>query len=144
MPFGDRLREERERLGMSQPKFAALAETTKQTLFSWETSKTAPDGFQLAALHKAGVDVLFVITGKHTGAASAPPMPDLGTIELAVEYVRNREQLEKRKLTAAQFAKAVRLAYQITFEEQTAGVSPGGEIKESIDGSRRGQRTKTT
>ena len=48
MPIGDRLRAEREALGLSQPKFAALAGTTKQTLFSWESGKTAPDGFQLS------------------------------------------------------------------------------------------------
>lgn len=64
MHLGARLREERERLGLSQPKFAELAGTTKQTLFSWETGKTAPDGFQLAALAAAGVDVLYVLTGE--------------------------------------------------------------------------------
>ncbi|MBD9530941.1 helix-turn-helix transcriptional regulator [Comamonas sp. CMM01] len=68
MPIGDRLREERDRLGLSQPNFAALAGTTKQTLFSWETGKTAPDGFQLAAFAAAGVDVLYVITGERGGS----------------------------------------------------------------------------
>ena len=66
MPIGARLREERERLGMSQPAFAAIAATTKQTLFSWETGKTAPDGFQLSALAGAGVDVLYVLTGQRS------------------------------------------------------------------------------
>lgn len=63
MTIGERLRKERERLGLSQPKFAALASTTKQTLFSWETGKTAPDGFQFEALATAGVDVLYILTG---------------------------------------------------------------------------------
>ena len=66
MTIGERLREERERLGMSQPAFAAIANTTKQTLFSWETGRTAPDGFQLAALNATGVDVLFVVTGQRS------------------------------------------------------------------------------
>lgn len=68
MTFGARLREERERLGMSQPAYAAIAGTTKQTLFSWESGKTAPDGFQLAALADEGTDVLYVITGQHDPA----------------------------------------------------------------------------
>lgn len=68
MTIGERLREERERLGLSQPKFAALVSTTKQTLFSWETGKTAPDGFQLAALAAAGVDVLYILTGQSSSA----------------------------------------------------------------------------
>ena len=67
MPIGERLREERERLGLSQPKFAELAGTTKQTLFSWESGKTAPDGFQMVAFSAAGVDVLYVLTGERSG-----------------------------------------------------------------------------
>ena len=66
MPIGKRLREERERLGLSQPAFAAVAGTTKQTLFSWETGKTAPDGFQLAALATTGADVLYILTGQRS------------------------------------------------------------------------------
>ena len=69
MPIGARLREERERLGMSQPAFAAIAATTKQTLFSWETGKTAPDGFQLSVLAGAGVDVMFVLSGTRNASA---------------------------------------------------------------------------
>lgn len=63
MSIGERLREERERMGLSQPKFAALASTTKQTLFSWESGKTAPDGFQLSVLAESGVDIQYVLTG---------------------------------------------------------------------------------
>ncbi|WP_413466192.1 helix-turn-helix domain-containing protein [Hydrogenophaga taeniospiralis] len=55
---------------MSQPNFAAIAGTTKQTLFSWESGKTAPDGFLLAAFAEAGVDVLYVITGRRSLAVT--------------------------------------------------------------------------
>lgn len=70
MGLGERLREERERLGLSQPNFAAIAGTTKQTLFSWESGKTAPDGFLLGAYASAGVDVLYVITGQRSRAVA--------------------------------------------------------------------------
>ena len=76
MPIGKRLREERERLGLSQPALAAVAGTTKQTLFSWETGKTAPDGFQLAALATSGADVLYILTGERN-----PSMPALDAAE---------------------------------------------------------------
>lgn len=77
MTIGERLRMERNRLGMSQPSFAALAGTTKQTLFSWESGKTAPDGFQMAALGAHGVDLLFVLTGQRTPPAQpADALPD--------------------------------------------------------------------
>lgn len=76
MTLGDRLREERERLKLSQPNFASIAATTKQTLFSWESGKTAPDGFLLAAFAAAGVDVLYVITGQRSqGAAEVELLP---------------------------------------------------------------------
>ena len=75
MPIGKRLREERERLGLSQPAFAAVAGTTKQTLFSWETGKTAPDGFQLAALATTGADVLYILTGQRS--QPVPPAQEL-------------------------------------------------------------------
>ena len=68
MPIGDWLRDERKRLGLSQPAFAELAGTTKQTVFSWETGKTAPDAFQLAALAAAGADALYILTGQRSQA----------------------------------------------------------------------------
>ena len=83
MTIGARLREVREELGMSQPAFAAIAKTTKQTLFSWETGKTAPDGFQLAALSDAGADVLYILTGQH-----APPPLDAAEQVLIDSYRR--------------------------------------------------------
>lgn len=82
MSLGERLREERERLGLSQPKFAAIVGATKQTLFSWESGKTAPDGFQMEAFAAAGVDVLYVLTGQRS--RPLPPAaaldPDIKTL----------------------------------------------------------------
>jgi len=63
MEIGGRLRQERERLGLNQTQFAAIAGATKQTLFSWEHGKTSPDGFQLARLAEEGVNVTYVLTG---------------------------------------------------------------------------------
>lgn len=76
MTIGERLRSERERLRLSQPACAAIAGTTKQTLFSWESGKTAPDGFQLAALAEAGMDVFFVLTGEYVGGMKPQPALD--------------------------------------------------------------------
>ena len=77
MSIGNRLKSERERLGHSQPSFAMVAGTTKQTLFSWEMGKTAPDAAQLAALYAAGADVLYIVTGQRSQpiepTAALPP-----------------------------------------------------------------------
>ena len=56
MAIGDRLREERERLGYSQPEFAGFAGTAKQTLFSWESGHFSPKADQLSALAGANLE----------------------------------------------------------------------------------------
>ncbi len=71
---------------MSQPVFATVAATTKQTLFSWETGKTAPDGFQLAAIAAAGADVLYILTGERDGP---PPVVLTGEEQLLLNYYRD-------------------------------------------------------
>lgn len=60
----DRLKEERERLGMTQPVFAAAAGAAKRTLIEWEKGATSPSAVQLLALQGIGVDVVYVLTGE--------------------------------------------------------------------------------
>lgn len=98
MSLGIRLREERERLGLSQPKFAAIANTTKQTLFSWESGKTAPDGFQIAAFAAAGVDVLYVLTGQRDGPA---PVTLTAEEETMLAYFREASKEVRRAALGA-------------------------------------------
>lgn len=70
MSIGNRLREERERLGYNQPDFAAIAGTTKQTLFSWESGGSSPKAEQLSVLADHAVDVYYVLTGIRIGSAT--------------------------------------------------------------------------
>lgn len=62
--IGERLKEERDRLGMTQPQFAEAAGAAKRTLIEWEKGATAPNAVQLSALDAIGVDVLYVVTGE--------------------------------------------------------------------------------
>ena len=73
--IGNRLREERERLGLTQPVFAELAGAKKRTLIDWEKDVSSPTAVQLAQLSAAGADVLYILTGQRAGGASAPPPP---------------------------------------------------------------------
>ncbi|WP_102798994.1 helix-turn-helix domain-containing protein [Bowmanella denitrificans] len=61
--IGSRLKEERERLGMSQPAFAELAGAKKRALINWEKGETSPTAEALSRLHGYGLDVNYVITG---------------------------------------------------------------------------------
>ena len=71
--IGSRLREERERLGLSQPALGEIAGAAKRTVIDWEKGKSSPNGTQLAALTAAGLDVLYILTGQRAGNAPAPP-----------------------------------------------------------------------
>ncbi|MEX3690101.1 helix-turn-helix domain-containing protein [Paraburkholderia sp. BR14263] len=69
MTIGDRLREERERLGFAQPAFAALADTTKKSQIDYEKDVTQPKAGYLAAISKVGADVQYIVTGVRSVAA---------------------------------------------------------------------------
>lgn len=66
MTLGDRLKEEREKLGMSQSTFGELAGVTKASQINYEKGVRHPDTSYLLALAKSGVDVCYLLTGKHT------------------------------------------------------------------------------
>ncbi|WP_052166363.1 helix-turn-helix domain-containing protein [Methylobacter tundripaludum] len=63
MTIGDRLREERERLNLSQTSMAETAGTTKKTQIDYEKNRTPPKANYLAKVATYGVDVAYVITG---------------------------------------------------------------------------------
>ncbi|WP_304351038.1 helix-turn-helix domain-containing protein [Comamonas testosteroni] len=64
MGIGARLREERERLGLNQEGFGQLGGVRKQAQLLYEKDERRPDSDYLAAVAAAGVDVLFVLTGR--------------------------------------------------------------------------------
>lgn len=67
--IGERLREERERLGFTQPAFAGLAETTKKSQIDYEKDATQPKAGYLAAIAKVGADVQYIVTGTRSAQA---------------------------------------------------------------------------
>lgn len=66
----ERLKEERERLKLTQPQFAEAAGAKKRTLIDWEKGVSSPTAVQLSALDKIGVDVLYVVTGVRSNVSS--------------------------------------------------------------------------
>lgn len=71
MHSGERIKEERERLGFNQADFAALAGATRKTLFNWESGTASPNAAVLAAWAQHGLDVLYVVTGERLSAQPA-------------------------------------------------------------------------
>lgn len=70
MCLADRIKSERERLALTQPRVADLTGVGKTTVINWEKGVSSPTAVQLAALAAAGADVLFVVTGQRSQAAA--------------------------------------------------------------------------
>nr|WP_207198518.1 helix-turn-helix transcriptional regulator [Pseudomonas sp. TH34] len=68
--IGDRLKEERERLGFSQTEFAAVAGASKNSQYNYEKGDRSPDADYLAAVAERGVDILYVVTGERKRQAA--------------------------------------------------------------------------
>ncbi|KAF3999044.1 helix-turn-helix domain-containing protein [Glaciimonas immobilis] len=71
MGIGLRLKEERERLGMSQTEFAALCDVGRKTQFNYESDERSPDANYLAAIAQSGADIGYIVTGRHSDAKIA-------------------------------------------------------------------------
>lgn len=64
MTIGERLKEERSRLGLSQTDLGAAGGVGKTTQINYEKGAGTPDAKYLAAVEVLGVDVLYVVTGR--------------------------------------------------------------------------------
>lgn len=69
--IGDRLREERVRIGATQADFSATVGAAKRTIIDWEKDRTSPTALQLTALAKVGVDVGYILTGERKQTAES-------------------------------------------------------------------------
>ena len=70
MSIGNRLREERERIGLTQQELAARGGVAKKSQTNYELGKTDPAASYLGLIVHAGVDVLFVLTGQRSAPAN--------------------------------------------------------------------------
>lgn len=91
--IGQRLKQERQRLKLTQPEFAELALTKKRTLIDWEKGVSSPTAPQLSAMANAGVDILYVITGEQNKVQNLAPDE-----ELLMESYRQLSAGERREL----------------------------------------------
>ena len=74
---GERLREEREKLGMNQTDFGLAAGVSRGTQKAYELESSSPDVRYLCTLQGIGVDVIYILTGNRAGV----PLGDLSMEE---------------------------------------------------------------
>nr|WP_315481483.1 helix-turn-helix domain-containing protein [uncultured Undibacterium sp.] len=67
MTIGERLKSERQRIGMNQDDFSAVGGVLKAAQINYEKNKRAPDTTYLLAVGEIGVDIIYVLTGKYSG-----------------------------------------------------------------------------
>lgn len=72
--IGERLRDERVRLGFSQGELGAAAGVTKNTQLLYESDKRSPKADYLLALHGIGVNTHFVLTGSRSITSGDEPL----------------------------------------------------------------------
>ncbi len=70
LAVGERLRAERERLGVNQTDFAEAGGVSKVSQFNYESGRRAPDAAYLALVAALGVDVGYVLTGQRAAPAA--------------------------------------------------------------------------
>lgn len=61
--IGERLREERTRLGLSQVALGDIGGVRKQAQLNYEKGERTPDAAYLSAISKFGADIQFIVTG---------------------------------------------------------------------------------
>jgi transcriptional regulator with XRE-family HTH domain len=79
--LGARIKEERQRLGLNQTDFAALAGASRRAMVNWESDGASPLATALIAWANAGVDAVYILTGRRA-AERLPPDDELVEDEL--------------------------------------------------------------
>lgn len=75
--IGLRLKEERERMGLSQVAMGEIANVKKLTQLNYEKGERFPDALYLSTLANFGLDVQYVVTGIRTTSSLSVDEQDL-------------------------------------------------------------------
>lgn len=125
MNTGDRLRSERERLGLNQTEFGQLGGVKKLAQINYEKGDRQPDAAYLAAIAAAGADVLYILTGSRPyptqtqsmhaglGVAEPPPAAPAGLsqdVREAIRMVADELHAQHKHPDGAQFVALVERA----------------------------------
>lgn len=102
--LGERLREERERLGLNQEEFGQIGGVNRNTQGKYEKGERSPDSDYMAAAAAAGVDVLYVLTGARAPVANDGLSQDEAKV---IEQYRSLPEQDKASVVRLTTALAV-------------------------------------
>ena len=83
MDFFERIREERERLGMTQEAFGTAGGVLKRAVAHYEKGERVPDAAFLEGISRAGADVQYIVTGQRSQQAQLSHLMTAQGIALA-------------------------------------------------------------
>jgi transcriptional regulator with XRE-family HTH domain len=102
--IGDRLREERERLGLNQTDLAAKVGVSKNSQYNYEKGERSPDAEYLAALQGVGADTTYILLGQRAAVA----LDSLSSVESEIlGYLRRLDDYNLESIRRMAYALAV-------------------------------------
>lgn len=107
--IGERLKSERERLGLSQTEFGLKGAVSKRSQIMYEQGKAAAGADYLAAIAMAGADVQFVLTGRRSAVASI----DGALLRVCLEGVEEGLHKAKREMAPDKKAELILRLYEL-------------------------------
>lgn len=111
--IADRLRAEREALGLTQAAMADSCGIAGRSQRNYEAGGRLPDAAYLAAAAVAGADVLYILTGQRATAAAPAKAFDVAQLTLAIGAVEEGLEETRRKLSPRKKAELVVAAYEL-------------------------------
>ena len=115
--IGERLREVREEMGLSQTEFVAISEragvvgTTRQTQSNYEKGKRMPDAAYLWAIAAAGADIQYIVTGARQKMLPAPAL-NKQLLQQIMEGVEETLTKRRKAIAPSKKAELVHLLYE--------------------------------
>lgn len=106
--LGARLSGERHRLGLTQEDLAKIGGVQRRAQARYEANGRFPDAGYLASAAEAGLDVLYVITGRR-----APPV-NINLLCDAVAAIGGWQQKQQISLTPSQLAQGAVMLYAVS------------------------------
>jgi transcriptional regulator with XRE-family HTH domain len=98
---GERLREERDRLGLNQTDFGIAAGVSRGTQKAYELESSSPDVRYLAALQGMSVDVHFVLTGSRHSIDAASLNEEESLVLEQFRSLPEHDRASVKRLTGA-------------------------------------------
>ncbi|MDO8890220.1 MAG: helix-turn-helix transcriptional regulator [Sulfurimicrobium sp.] len=114
MSIGERLKEERERLGHSQEVFAREAGVHRNTQAKYEKGEGVPDANYLAAIESLAADIEYIVTGEKNKWYSSEEVlqRESDLIYFIVEEMENSLAQLNKKLSPSKKAEVVSTLYR--------------------------------